>query len=168
MSQTDEIESQTGKIRLKDQFHWAFLGSAAWKTALLLPSVMFLIFISILLLSGQTMTFRIVFIEAIFPSLVVLIMLAVWTSFFVFMGYRRLTQNQRTNTWSFSDEGVAVKDQAGNQILRPWSQVAYVKYSSKGLRIACRPMGSFWIPERFFNAHDLVKLKKLTKKLKLS
>ena len=168
MSQTDDIKSLTGKIRLKDQFHWAFLGSAAWKTALLLTSMMFLILISILLLSGQTMTLKIVFVEAIFPSLVVLIMLAVWTSFFVFMGYRRFTQNQRTNTWTVSDEGFGVKDQAGNQILRPWSQVASVKYSSKGLRIACRPMGSFWIPERFLNANDLVKLKKLTKKLKLS
>ena len=168
MNQGEVIRSMTGTLQLKDQFHWALLGGAAWKCALLLPSVSFLILISIFVLSGQPMTRQAVFIETVFPSLVILIMLAVWTIFFVVMGYRRLTKSQLTNTWTFSQKGVAVEDEAGNQVLRPWSQVAFVEYSVKGVRVICKPMGSLWVPERFLEANDLKRLQNLTKTLKLS
>ncbi len=101
MSGNEVIQSATEKLTLKDNFHWAFLGSTAWKCALILPLTLFLILISILLLDDQEKTLELVFIEAVFPSLVALIMMGIWSLFFVIMGYRRLSEGQLTNTWRF-------------------------------------------------------------------
>ncbi len=134
---------------------------------MVVPCGLFLILISILLFSKRSITFRNVFTEAIYPSLVALIMIAVWSLIIVSLQYRRLTQDQLTATWTFSDDGIAVSDAAGNKIIRPWSQIRMVKYSSKGVRVILIPMGSLWIPERFLADDDMVELKSLTKKLNL-
>ena len=168
MVESKTIESITGKFQLKDHFDWTYRGSAAWKSALILPSLFFLFLTSILFFGGEVLSLRNIFVEAIYPSLVVLVMLAVWSLIFVIMGYRRLTDSQLTATWKFSNEGLAIEDKVGNQIIKPWIEIKKVKYSDKGVRIIYKPLGSLWLPERFLADDDLVDLKSLTKNLNLS
>ena len=167
MSQGSKIKSLTGQISLKDQLHWALLGSAAWKCVLLVPFLIFILVFGTQVLSDQTTLFVASFYEALFTSFIALLMVGLWTVTLVYLGHRRLTDGQRTVIWTFSESKVVVTDQVGNQIVKPWSQISRVKFTAKGVRMTYKPLGSIWVPARLLTAENLVDLKVVAKGLNL-
>ena len=166
MNDEQTIELSAGDVRYKDHLHWTFYSSAVWKCALIVPTLLGLFLLGFNLLAAPPVTGRLV-LEILYPSFVVLIMIFVWTFLLISMQFRRLSPTQRSVAWVFSNAGVAVKDQAGNEIKKPWSEIKSVKYSGLGVRLEFRPFGSYWIPNRWFNEDQIIELQALTQRHKL-
>jgi len=154
------IELSVGNIRFKDHVHWVFYGNGVWKCAFIAFILIFLMLVGVHITSGHPVSVQ-VFLAAIYPSFVAFIMILLWTFLLTSFQFKRLSSDQRSVSWKFSNVGFTFSDKAGNEIKKPWSEIRAVKFSKLGARIYSRPFGSFWIPERWFPKDTIFELKNL-------
>ena len=164
MSDEHIVQLRAGDVHFKDHLHWTFFGSAVWKCALLVSIIIAFFLLGAHLFAAKPINTGLV-LDILYPSFVALVMIFIWTFLLVSMQFKRLSPTQRRVVWAFSTTGIAVKDKAGNEIKKPWSEIKAVKYSGLGVRIEFRPFGSFWVPNRWFKENQIMELKTLTQSL---
>lgn len=154
-------------ITMRDHLNWFFAGSRCIRTGFITGfafAIVLLIIEYIFTSELSTKTIATAGVALLFiPAIAIPLTLAIQVIWFL-----RLTLSQREMTWELDENGIFLKDNAGNGVQLPWSQVKKFSDRKTGFLIDTRPTGSRWIPMRAFKEEDLEGVKRLAERIDIS